>query len=169
MSRKVMSTFCLFLMAPFPRPLAADPRSSRSDWDQIQQLRPGDVIQVELRGAASERFAFGSVTPERMQLVRSGNQQLDVARADVLRVYRVRKRSGARAAAPLIGAAIGFGMGFGIGYATTAPKSVNGWSFGPFISRPVGGALVGAVGAIAGGVIGYFARGKSKVLVYRHP
>jgi hypothetical protein len=101
-----------------------------------------------------------------MQVVRDGNQQLDLARADVLRVYRIRKRSSARAAAPLIGAAIGFGAGFGIGYAAAAPKSSSGWSFGPLISRPLAGAVIGAIGAIAGGVIGYFARGKSKELVY---
>lgn len=101
---------------------------------------------------------FGAVTPDRLQVVRNQNEQVDWNRADVLRVYRARKRSGARALAPVLGAAIGFGAGFGIGYATAR---------GTWIPGPKAGAAIGAAGAVIGGVAGFFVRGKSRELIYR--
>jgi hypothetical protein len=165
--RKLVREFWQVIALGCSAALVLPAQTPPSNWDKLQQLRPGDPIRVESRGAIPVTANFGSVSPEHLQLVRNQNQPLDLSRADVLSVYRLRTRSKARTWAPLIGAGIGFGAGFGIGYAADGAKNSNGFNIRPFISRPVAGGAVGLVGAVVGVTIGYFARGKSKEVVYR--
>ncbi len=163
-----MRKFCQLMALTCSAALVLPAQTPASSWDKLQQLQPGDPIRVESRGAVPVTATFGSVTPEHLQLVQNQNQQFDLNRADILRVYRLRTRSTARAWAPLIGAGIGFGAGFGIGYAADGAKnSTTGFNIRPFISRPVVSGAIGLVGAVIGVTIGYFARGKSKEVVYR--
>jgi hypothetical protein len=167
MPRRILSLLCLLLLLPLPRAGARDIEAGRSSWDRLQQLRPGDSIQVKRRGAGSIRVTFEAVTVERLHALTAGNQPIDIGHADVLRVYRLRRRSGAQTAAPAIGAAVGFGIGFGIGYGVTGSKCNTEFCIGPFVSRPVAGAVVGVIGALIGGVVGFIAKGKSRDLIYQ--
>lgn len=49
MSRELWCAFGLWLLVVGPRALAGNPRIDGNDWDQLQQLRPGEPIQVERR------------------------------------------------------------------------------------------------------------------------
>jgi len=70
---------------------------------------------VACRGGQTITGEFAAVTAQGLHLTRRGNERLDVNRADVLRVERIRHRSGARAAAPAKAGAIGGGMGAVVG------------------------------------------------------
>jgi len=159
MSRKMWCALGLLLLAPVLRTAAAS--AGKQNWDRLQQLRPGELIQVERRGAEPFEASFGAATADRLQVVRNRNEQLDLSRAEVLRVYRVRK--GARAAGPIVGAAVGFGVGFGIGYAAGAGKGK--WWIGP--SKPEVAGVTGLIGASVGTGIGFLVRGKSRELIYQ--
>ena len=135
-----------------------------TDWDQLQQLHPGDKVRVVLRGKVDVTADFGAVTPDSLQLVRRQKEQMDLKRTEILRVYRALKRSRARAAAPWIGAAAGFGVGFAGGWAAGDPPSCQFLCFAP---KPATGAVFGAVGAGLGALVGHFAAGKAEILVYR--
>ncbi len=132
-----------------------------ANWDQLQQLHPGDKVRVELHGKPDVTGDFGAVTPDSLQLVRRQKDQVDLKRADVFRVYR--KRSRARSAAPWIGAAAGFGAGFAGGWA--AGSGPGCWFV--CVSKPAAGAVVGVVGAGLGTLAGRLVAGKSgETLVY---
>jgi hypothetical protein len=106
---------------------------------------------------------FAAVTPEGLQLVRNGKEQVDVKQADVVRVYQVLKRSAARASATWIGLAAGFGAGFAVGYVAAGPPA----RVGPDIPKAAVGAAIGLPCAGIGALAGHFAAGKGERLVYR--
>jgi hypothetical protein len=133
-----------------------------TDWDQLQQLHPGDKVRVELHGKPDVTGDFGAVTPDSLQLVRRQKEQNDIPRTEIRRVFL--KRSRARAAAPWMGAAAGFGVGFAGGWAAGDPSSCQFLCFAP---KPATGAVFGAVGAGLGALVGHFAAGKAEKLVYR--
>jgi hypothetical protein len=136
-----------------------------ANWEQLQQLHPGDKIRVELEGKGGMTADFAGVTAEGLQLVRH-QEQRELPRPEIRRVwvYRATGRSRVRAAAPWIGAGVGFGAGFGIGAGATA-----GCRSFCFVSAPTTGAIIGVVGAGAGALVGYLASGKSetRTLVYQ--
>jgi len=158
MSRRLCCACLCLLMVAGAGPILAGAKG-KSSWEQLQQLRPGEKIQVERRGGDTLNVEFGAVTADRLQAVRNRNEQMEIGRTEILRIYRVRPRSSLRAAAPAISTAIGFGAGFGIGYVSTGGKT-------SMIPQPKAGAVAGVAGAVAGGVIGFVARGKTKELVY---
>lgn len=137
-----------------------------ADWDQLQQLHPGDKVRVELEGKPGVSGDFATVTSDSLQLVRHRKEQCDLPRTEIRRVwvYRLSKRSGTRAAAPWIGVAAGFGAGFGIGAVWAG--HCEGFCV---VSKPAAGAIFGVVGAGVGAVVGHLAAGKAETqtLVYR--
>ena len=134
-----------------------------TDWAQLQQLHPGDKVRVALRGKLGVTADFGAVTPDGLQLVRRGKEQIDLKRTEILRVYQGVKRSRASAAAPWIGAAAGFGIGFAAGW--TAGDSPS--CLACVVPKPATGAAGGIIGAGLGALTGLCARGKPERLVYK--
>ena len=143
----------------------AQAANAARDWEQLQQLHPGDKIRVELDSKPGTTGDFAAVTAEALQLVRH-NEQLSLARPEIRRVwvYRATGRSRVRAAAPWIGTAVGFGAGFGIGAGSAA--GCTKWCV---VSAPTTGAALGVVGAGAGALVGYLVSGKSetRTVVYQ--
>jgi len=148
-------------------------------WENLEKLRPGDRVRVELRGHKEVTAEFGAVLTDRLLLVQAKNQ-IDLRRPDIRGVFLKRKRSGVRTAAPWIGAAAGFGVGFAVGYPLGSPSGQDSQvdcrdsAFGcsslklvPDISRPVSGAIFGLVGMAAGATAGYFIGGARETLIYQ--
>lgn len=138
-----------------------------TDWDQLQKLHPGDQVRVELRGKPDVVAEFGAVTADGLHVVRGGKAQVDLERTEILWVYRVLKRSEARAAAPWIGGIAGFGAGFA---AAWAGGSQAGPCLVACISRPAAGVALGSVGAALGALAGHLAPGRARTTeapVYR--
>jgi hypothetical protein len=140
-------------------PRRADP----ADWSQVGQLHPGDKVRVALQNRSEVTAEFAAATPEGLQLVRNGKEQVDLKQADIVRVYQVLKRSPARASATWIGLAAGFGAGFAIGYVAAGPAA----RFRADIPKAAVGAAVGLPCAGIGALAGHFAAGKGERLVYR--
>ena len=162
MSRIRVSTIGIAGLALGLCAVAGRAADAGTDWDQLQQLHPGDKVRVALRGKVDVTADFGAVTPDSLQLVRRQKEQNDIPRTEIRRVFL--KRSRARAAAPWIGAAAGFGVGFAGGWAAGDPPSCQFLCFAP---KPATGAVFGAVGAGLGALVGHFAAGKAEKLVYR--
>ena len=161
MSRIGVSTIGLVGLALGLCAVAGRAADAGTDWDQLQQLHPGDKVRVALRGKVDVTADFGAVTPDSLQLVRRQKEQNDIPRTEIRRVFL--KRSHTRAAAPWIGAAAGFGLGFAGGWAAGDPPSCQFLCFAP---KPATGAVFGAVGAGLGALVGHFAAGKAEKLVY---
>lgn len=162
MSRIRVSTIGLVGLALGLCAVAGRAADAGTDWDQLQQLHPGDRIRVELRGKPDVEGDFAAVTPDSLQLVRRRKEQNDIPRTEIRRVFL--KRAHARSAAPWIGAAAGFGVGFAGGWAIGDPPSCQFLCLAP---KPATGAVFGAVGAGLGALVGHFAAGKTEKLVYR--
>lgn len=148
----------------------AQAANAAGNWEQLQQLRPGDKIRVELEGKRGMTGDFAAVTSESLQVVLR-KEQRDLPRTEVRRVwvYHASGRSRARAAAPWIGAAAGLGVGIGVGWAAGAPANCTGWCFDFVPSKPASAAILGATGAGLGVLVGYLVSGKSetRTLVYQ--
>jgi len=137
------------------------------DWELLQQLQRGDRVRVQVRRQPDVRGEFATITPAGLQLAGLRNQQIDLRRADIRRVYLVRKRSRARAAAPWIGAAAGFGLGFAAGWGVGESSDCMFLCIGA--PKPAAGAIVGLAFAGVGGVVGKFVPAKTERLIYRAP
>ena len=126
----------------------------RHDWQSVSRLGIGDRLRVSLRTGPVDGV-FQSWTPQDVTV-----GTVTAKREDVVKVERYR-HGGARGKHAGVGALIGFGGGFAIG------ASVNLCvGFGPCISRPEGGAVVGGAGAVIGALIGALLPARSKELIY---
>jgi len=139
------------------------------NWEQLQQLHPGDKIRVELEGKPGVTGDFAAVTSENLQLVCRRKEQCDLPRTEIRRVWlcRLSGRSRTRAAAPWIGAAAGFGAGFGVGAAWAG--RCEGLCV---VSKPAAGAIFGVVGAGVGALVGHLVSGRAEaqtVVYHRQP
>jgi hypothetical protein len=103
------------------------------------------------------------VTPETIQLVRGGKEQLHIPRAEVHRVYAVLQRSRSRRAAPWIGMAAGGAVGVGVGWAIGDPPGCKLFCKVP---RTASVPILGLVGAGIGALVGHFIGGRSERLAY---
>lgn len=126
----------------------------RHDWQSLSRLQTGDRVRVVLKTGPMEG-QFQSWTP---QEARFGT--FAAKREDVIKIDRYR-HDGSRAKHAGVGALIGFGGGFAVG---ASPNLCVG--FGPCISRPEGGAIVGGMGAVIGAIIGVLLPVHSKELIY---
>ena len=127
------------------------------DWQSLTKLQTGDKIQLTLKTGSSTEV-FQSVTPEEL---RAGT--LTAKKEDVVKVEHFGHAGWGRGKKAALGAVIGFGGGFAIG---AAASGCNRQQFGICISRGVGGAVVGAAGAIVGAGIGALLPTPGKELIY---
>ena len=65
---------------------ASPRRAAKSDWNNLNNLTPGQLIRVVVNGAKSYEGAFRAVNDEGITLRRAGGEQT-FARNDVLHVY----------------------------------------------------------------------------------
>jgi hypothetical protein len=130
----------------------------RRDWQSVAQLHVGDRIRLTSKTGPVEG-TFQSWTPGQIALDTS-----TVRREDVLKIERYRYSGGmGRGGHALVGAIIGFGGGFAIGAAAGGCRHDQ---FGPCISRPVAGAVVGGAGAVTGAAIGAVLPHHSRDVIY---
>lgn len=116
-----------------------------SDWNSLAKLKPGDRIQIALKGQKPVTAAFQSWSLESLS---AGT--ISAARADVKAVSRFREGKWGRGKRTAVFAAVGFAGGFALGAAVTG----CGQDKFVCISRPEGGAIVGAVTAALGAAAG---------------
>lgn len=130
----------------------------RHNWDSLGQLKMGDQVRVSLTTRGPLTGAFENYTPE--QVTVGG---VSVKKEEVRKVERYGQGGGSRGKHAAIGALIGFGGGFAIG---AAAGGCNKNQIGPCISRGEFGGIIGAVGAVAGAVIGALLPHHNKELIY---
>ena len=129
---------------------------SASNWSDLNRLRPGEAVRVEVAGKSAVTASFAAVTLEVLRLA-SKKGQMDLPRASVRRVER---RCGA--SAPWIGAAVGFVGGLALGYSTYTRKTADECARDPYAcaipagntSKGASAAALGALGAAAGALAG---------------
>jgi hypothetical protein len=122
------------------------PAQDRSDWQTISHLRPGEPVNLSLKGQHSVTGPFQTWTPEQVTV-----GSTTAKREDVTKVERFRSGVWGRGKTALIGALIGGGAGAAIG------AGVGGCdhnSLGPCVTRAEGTGIVGGVGAIVGVIVG---------------
>jgi hypothetical protein len=130
----------------------------RRDWQSVAQLHAGDRIRLTLKTGSMDGL-FQTWTPEQVML-----GTVTARREDVLRIERFRNGGGmGRGGHAIVGALIGFGGGFTIGAAAGGCRKDQ---FGPCISRPAAGAVVGGAGAVVGAAIGALLPHHSRDVIY---
>ena len=119
-------------------------------WEDLNQLRAGDKIEVIDQTLRSYRGALVSVSEAALSL-KSKKDTFTVERANVLRVSR--HDSGKRTGNMLLGAAVGAGAALAI----TVPIQVTNSNEGNSIAGIMAGATAGAAGAglAIGSTMGY--------------
>ncbi len=127
------------------------------DWQSLARLQAGDKIRLSLK-AGPVTGVFQTWTPEQ---VTAGT--VAAKKEDVLKIERYRPGTWGRGKTAAVGALIGFGGGFGVGAGLTG---CNHDQIGICISRGLGGAVVGCVGAIIGAGIGALIPHHHKELIY---
>ncbi len=137
------TTIAAFLLAALAITLQAQV-SSESNWDNLQQLKPGQTIRVVLVNAQSHKGKFSSVSDAALSLT-DDKVERAFHRADVLRVSTV--DDGKRRRNKLIGLGIGAGAGLAAGVGTFV-------AFGSTVSPNHAAAGLGAIGAGAGAGVG---------------
>ena len=142
--------------------LAAQTPSSTSDWASLRNVPTDSKVFVKLKAGKSVEGKLKSVSDESVTVIRK-NQPVEIKREDVASVYQVTKKSAMPAT--LIGMGVGAGAGAGIG-AIGSSNNNDSFDF-PKLDHAVTAGLA-VIGAVAGGVAGYFiGRSASKrTLVY---
>jgi len=144
----------LALLCTFPAVVEAQ---DRHDWQSLAQLQAGDNIRLFLKTGPVSGL-FQAWTP---QQVTAGTTT--AKKEDVLKIERYRHGGWGRGKTAAIGALVGFGGGFAIGAGVTG---CNHDQFGPCVSRGLGGAAFGGVGAVIGAGIGALLPHHNKDLIY---
>ena len=110
--KKIAKVVAFGLIVMIARPqiifAQAPPTPIRGSWDAVKALLPGNEMSVRLRNGQKLKGTLISVSDTVLTLERRKNTT-DVNRGDVLRVYRVVKKSNAKGA--IIGVLIGAGVG----------------------------------------------------------
>ena len=130
----------------------------RHNWDSLAQLKTGDQVRISLTTGAPVTGAFQSFTPENVTVA-----GVTTKKEDVRKVERYGQGGGSRGKHAAIGALIGFGGGFAIG---AAAGGCNKNQIGPCISRGEFGGIVGAIGAVAGALVGALLPHHNKEVIY---
>lgn len=119
-------------------------QSPDGDWQRVNALKPGSTISVETKSGESFRAKYRGLTADSLSIKRNG-KTMSIAKNDIGRVYRSRKRS--RLGRALIGAAAGAGIGTGIGViAAVATKEPLTAAAGFLFGIPVGAVIGAATG-----------------------
>jgi hypothetical protein len=137
---------------------AQQTRGSSTDWSSLSTVASGSDLSIKLKNGKTVDGKLGSVSESGLSLT-AKNKSVDLKREDVLSVHQVFKKSATKAT--LIGLGVGAGVGAGIGVAAS-----NDDDFAKI--DHVATAVVTVLGAVAGGVVGYFVgkSGKKRVLIY---
>ncbi len=112
-----LAVLIMTVAAGLPRPAAAQ---SEGSWDNINQLRAGQKIQVVQMNLKSQEGKFLGSSETSITLNAAGDE-VTIPREDVMRVTLQERPKRLRNA--LIGAAIGAGAGFALGYAVSAKEA----------------------------------------------
>lgn len=149
---------------------SANAQGSDSAWQNLQQLQPGDRVEIVLKSNAKQSGTFVMLADDAVTL-RKASGESGYRRNDVARVSRVGSTRRGRAA--LLGLAVGAGTGAAVGAAVSG-RSCNGTGFAALAPclepTRAGGAVIGGVlfGAVGSGVGAVSARGQRTEL-YRAP
>ena len=127
-------------------PTLAPAQAKEASWENLQQLRVGQEIQVVEKSLKKHNGTFTGYSEESIGL-RVKNDDIGVRRENVLRVSnRERTHRGRNV---LIGVAIGGGTGLAIGagiYSKLKGK-IGGDTKYPFLLGPIGAGAGGGIGA----------------------
>jgi hypothetical protein len=116
-----------------------------ADWQSLNALHPGDKVRLSLRSQTSVIDIFKESSADQVTV-----GSVVAHKSDVLKVERYRSGEWSRGKTAAVGALIGLGGGATVGAAAGACHK------GDFIyvSRPVLGVALGALGAILGAAVG---------------
>lgn len=162
--KRFAALLSLLLIATLARPgviTAQQVNSSTADrWTVIQQLSPGDPIEIKLNDGTTIKGRFSSASAAKLTYSKDKKEN-ELFRADIFEIYRLVSKSKAKSV--LLGLGIGTGAGLGAGAivgASTAPHESG--------EAHVPAALGAMIGAGIGTLVGFFmGRGKKRVLIYR--
>jgi hypothetical protein len=149
--------FALIAMIARPQIISAQalPTPTRGSWDLVKAVPPGDKVVARLRNGQTLNGWMISASDTVLTLERRKNTT-DVNRGDVLKVYRVVKKSDTKGL--LIGLGIGTGVGALLG-ALTEPEYTDDPGLAPVV--------LGFLGALIGSGMGAAISGRTKrLLIY---
>ena len=151
-----MTKASLSLMLLLISPARTPAQSSEDSWDNLRQLRSGQIIEVVDMNLKSRHGAFIGYSEEAISL-RAGQDEVAIARADVL---SVKNREGShRGRNALLGLAIGAAGGLAVGAVAGATYHEEGeTSVFVLVFTPIGAGIGAGLGA---------AMPAAKVTVYR--
>jgi hypothetical protein len=148
----------LILCLAVTQTFAQVPNSAKSEWSAVTLLEKGRKLDVRLKNGLKVQGVLTDISETALALV-SGTDPMNIARADIQKVYLVRGSVGRTVA---LGAGVGAGAGALVGVATSRESS---WFRGVTI------LFTTALGAIGGVVTGWML-GRSRqstTLIYEAP
>lgn len=157
--KKVAIVVAFALMAMIAKPqimfAQAPPTPIKGSWDAVKAVPPGEKVAVRLRSGQTLTGRMVSASDTVLTLEHRKNSA-DVNRGDVLRVYKVVKRS--RIKGVLLGLLIGTTVGALVGQLTEKEGTDD-----PGLLAVVFGLLGGLIGTGTGAAISSFTR---RLLIY---
>ena len=157
--KKVAIVVAFALIAMIARPqlifAQAPPTPIRGSWDAVKTVPSGDKVAVRLRNGQTLNGWMISASDTVLTLERKKNTT-DVNRGDVLRVYRVVKKSGEKGI--LLGLLTGTGVGVLLGAIAEGDNTED---------PGMAAAILGLFGALIGTSIGAVISGRTqRLLIY---
>jgi hypothetical protein len=157
--KKVAKVVAFALIAMIARPQIMSAQApgapTRGSWDAVKAVPPGDKVVARLRNGQTLNGRMISASDTVLTLERRKNAT-DVNRGDVLKVYRVVKKSNTKGV--LLGLGIGIGVGVLLGK-LAEPENPEDPGLAP--------AIIGGLGALIGGGMGAAISGRTKrLLIY---
>lgn len=150
--RNLMLFFCVLAL-----PCVSSAQSSRSSWQNLSALRPGQKIEVVETNLKKDTGTFAAASDDGIRINESTGEQT-IPRANVMRVTLRKNKH--RLRNTLIGAAVGAGAGAAIGAASykTAkpcpPGAGIGCISGNLDSRGLDTGIGAALGFVGGAAVG---------------
>src|SRR5215510_3303331 len=141
--------FALIAMMARPQIMSAQalPTPTRGSWDAVKAVPPGDKVVARLRNGQTLNGWMISASDTALTLERRKNTT-DVNRGDVLRVYRVVKKSDKKGL--LLGLLIGTGVGAVLGK-LAEPENPEDPGLAPVVFGGLGALIGGGMGAAISG------------------
>src|SRR5262245_58895388 len=157
--KKVAKVVAFALIATIARPQIISAQAlgapTRGSWDLVKAVPPGDKVVARLRNGQTLNGRMISASDTVLTLERRKNGT-DVNRGDVLKVYRVVKKSNTKGV--LLGLLIGTGVGGSLGK-LAEPENPEDPGLAPVI--------FGGLGALIGAGMGAAISGRTKrLLIY---
>jgi len=154
-----LSFIALLLLSQPPTFLAQD-APVQQGWAAVQAVRAGSKVLIETKNGERIEGKLNSASDTILSLT-SKNRTVSLNRAEIQRVYRLRRSSRAKYA--LIGA--GVGAGVGVGGAAVALGATGGSDAAGALVTSV--ALISTgIGAAIGAAVG---KGSKRTLIYESP